>query len=272
MIRRIISTTASRLLIALANLAIVWLSARSLGAEGMGTISLIILGISINQMISALVGGSALVYLVPRHPLRQLLMPAWIWAIMVSAGGSFLLGLFDLVPAEYITDLFWISLLQSYFTINQNVLLGKEKVFHFNLMAVIQVLLVLISLGILFAGFSVYTVKSYVIALYISYGIVFLISDLLIFKYIGSEKWWNGYILKEAFRFGGYLQAASFHATIQLPLKLLHHRESILTGPRWGCFRLVCRFRRVSGSSPKALPWCSTRASPTAIIRPIHVT
>ncbi|MBK6962861.1 MAG: polysaccharide biosynthesis C-terminal domain-containing protein [Bacteroidales bacterium] len=210
MIRRIVSTTASRLLTALVNLAIVWLSARSLGAEGMGTISLIILGISINQMISALVGGSALVYLVPRHPLRQLLMPAWIWAIMVSAGGSLLLGLFDLVPAEYITDLFWISLLQSYFTINQNVLLGKEKVFHFNLMAVAQVLLVLLSLGILFVGFSIYTVKSYVTALYISYGIVFLISYLLIFKFIERQKWWSGRILKEAFRFGGYLQAASF--------------------------------------------------------------
>ncbi|MHC1774539.1 MAG: lipopolysaccharide biosynthesis protein [Lentimicrobium sp.] len=210
MIRRIVSTTASRLLIALINLAIVWLSARSLGAEGMGTISLIVLGISINQMISALVGGSALVYLVPRHPLRQLLMPAWIWAVIVSAGGSLLLGWFDLVPAGYIADLFWISLLQSYFTINQNVLLGKEKVFHFNLMAVAQVLLVLLSLCILFAGLSIYAVKSYVLALYISYGMLFLIGYLLIHKFIEPHNWWSLRILKEAFRFGGYLQAASF--------------------------------------------------------------
>lgn len=210
MIRKIISTTASRLLIATLNLAIVWLSARNLGAEGMGTISLIILGISINQMVSALVGGSALVYLVPRHPLLQLLMPAWIWAVIVSAGGSLLLGWLKLVPGEFVIDLFWISLLQSYFTINQNVLLGKEKVFQFNLMAVVQVMLVLGTLALLFGTFSLISVRSYIIALNVSFGVVFLISYLLIFKFIVRRGGWSWRILNEAFRFGGYLQAASF--------------------------------------------------------------
>jgi len=210
MFKKIVSTTASRLLIALANLAIVWIAARQLGAEGMGTISLVILGISINQMVSALVGGSALVYLVPRHPMMQLLMPAWIWAIVVSAGGSLLLGYFSLVPHDFIVDLFWISLLQSYFTINQNVLLGKEKVFQFNLMAVMQVILVLSTLLILFEGYSLYSVNSYIIALYVSFGSVFLISYAFIFKYTNYSRGWNMAILKETFRFGSYLQAASF--------------------------------------------------------------
>jgi len=210
MIHRIISTTASRLLIALVNLAVVWMAARSLGAEGMGTISLIILGISINQMVSALVGGSALVYLVPRHPLMQLLMPAWVWAVIVSAAGSLLLDWFSLVPHGFILDLFWISLLQSYFSINQNVLLGKEKVFHFNLMAVLQVVILLVSLVVLFAGFSMFSVRAYIIALYISFGCVFLISYSLIFKFIDRRQGWNWQILRETFRFGGYLQAAGF--------------------------------------------------------------
>ncbi len=89
MIRKILSTTAARLLIASANLGIVWLAARTLGAEGMGTISLFILGISIIQMISAMVGGSALVYLVPRYPVVQLLLPSWLWAVFVSLSGSY---------------------------------------------------------------------------------------------------------------------------------------------------------------------------------------
>lgn len=210
MIQKIISTTASRLLIALANLAVVWLTARNLGAEGMGTISLIILGISINQMVSALVGGSALVYLVPRHPLMQLLMPAWVWAVIVSAGGSLLLDWFRLVPEGFCTDIFWISLLQSYFTINQNVLLGKEKVFHFNLMAVTQVMVLLIAVLIMFSGFSFYSVRAYVLALYISFGFVFLASYYLIFRFIDIRQGWNSQVLKDAFRFGGYLQAAGF--------------------------------------------------------------
>lgn len=210
MIRKIISTTASRLLIAIVNLAIVWISARQLGAEGMGTISLIILGISINQMVSAMVGGSALVYLVPRHPLMQLLTPAWIWAVLVSAGGSSLLGWFSLVPREFVLDLFWISLLQSYFSINLNVLLAKEKLVQFNLMAVLQVLLVLGTLVVLFAGFSLYNVRSYLIALYISFGGAFLISYALISKYTDYSNCWSFSIFKETFRYGSYLQTASF--------------------------------------------------------------
>lgn len=210
MIRKIISTTASRLVIALLNLAIIWLLARKLGAEGVGTVSLVVLGISIIQMVSALVGGSALVYMVPRHPLMQLLMPAWIWAVVVSAAGSLLLGWFSLVPHEYMLDLFWISLLQSYFSINQNVLLGKEKVFQFNLLAVLQVMLVLASLLVLFGGFHLFSVSAYIIALYISFGSVFLISYLLIYRYTSLSGWWNRAIFRDTFRFGGYLQAASF--------------------------------------------------------------
>ncbi|MCO5266364.1 MAG: polysaccharide biosynthesis C-terminal domain-containing protein [Lentimicrobium sp.] len=210
MIRKIISTTASRLVIALLNLAIIWLLARKLGAEGVGTVSLVVLGISIIQMVSALVGGSALVYMVPRHPLMQLLMPAWIWAVVVSAAGSLLLGWFSLVPHEYMLDLFWISLLQSYFSINQNVLLGKEKVFQFNLLAVLQVMLVLASLLVLFGGLHLFSVSAYIIALYISFGSVFLISYLLIYRYTSLSGWWNRAIFRDTFRFGGYLQAASF--------------------------------------------------------------
>ena len=61
MFSRILSTTAARLIIAITNLGIVTIAARALGAEGMGTISLFILGITFIQLISALVGGSVLV-------------------------------------------------------------------------------------------------------------------------------------------------------------------------------------------------------------------
>lgn len=208
MIRKIISTTASRLLIALINLGVVWISARNLGAAGMGTISLFILGISINQIFSALLGGSVLVYLVPRKPLLQLLLPAWIWSILVSVTGSFALGFFSLVPPEYVWDLILISILQSLFSVNQNVLLGKEKVKHFNLLATLQSALVLSSLAILFLFREWISVDAYICSLYISFSAVFVISILLIYKHIDWEHWWDPSILKETFRFGGYLQAA----------------------------------------------------------------
>lgn len=219
MIRKIITTAASRLLIALVNLAIVWLSARMLGAEGMGTISLIILGISINQMVSALVGGSALVYLIPRYPALQLLVPSWIWSVVVSAAGSFILATAGLVPGEYAVDLFGISLLQSFFSINQNVLLGKEKITAFNLLAFLQVLITLAILLVLLLVANRVNVHSYVIALYVSYSSMLLAGSLMVAGYVSRGRWWNPEVFRQAFRFGGYLQAASF-------LQLFNYRFS----------------------------------------------
>ncbi len=219
MIRKILTTAASRLLIALVNLAIVWLSARMLGAEGMGTISLIILGISINQMVSALVGGSALVYLIPRYPALQLLVPSWIWSVVVSAAGSFILAKAGLIPGEYATDLFWISLLQSFYNINQNVLLGREKITAFNVLAFLQVLITLAILLVLLLVANRISVNSYVVALYVSYASVLLAGSVLVAGFVSRGKWWNPEVFRQAFRFGGYLQAASF-------LQLFNYRLS----------------------------------------------
>ncbi|KAF5065134.1 hypothetical protein DSECCO2_277230 [anaerobic digester metagenome] len=210
MIRKILSTTAARLLIASANLGIVWLAARTLGAEGMGTISLFILGISIIQMISAMVGGSALVYLVPRYPVVQLLLPSWLWAVFVSLSGSYLLCLFELIPGELTTALAAISLLQSMFSVNQNIQLGQEKVLHYNIAAVLQTVTVLITLIILFEVFGQQTIQSYITALFISYFLGILLSFTGITRGKEKVKWWNPELFREIFRFGGYLQAASF--------------------------------------------------------------
>lgn len=210
MIRKILSTTAARLLIASANLGIVWLAARTLGAEGMGTISLFILGISIIQMISAMVGGSALVYLVPRYPVVQLLLPSWLWAVFVSLSGSYLLCLFGLIPGELTPALAAVSLLQSLFSINQNIQLGQEKVLQYNIAAVLQTVTVLITLIILFEIFRQQTIQSYITALFISYSLGILLSFTGITRGKERVKRWNPELFREIFRFGGYLQAASF--------------------------------------------------------------
>ncbi len=210
MIRKILSTTAARLIIAPTNLAIVWLAARTLGAEGMGTISLFVLGNSILQMISAMVGGSALVYLVPRHPLIQLLIPSWLWAIVVSVAGSLLLGLFGLVPQELVFSLAVISVMQALFSINQNVQLGKEKVLQYNIAAVVQILTVLVSLAVFFELLGQRTIQSYINSLFIALFAGILISFSGVFTGGKPGKLWNSALLKEIFRFGGYLQAASF--------------------------------------------------------------
>lgn len=219
MFSKILSTTAARLMIALLNLGIVTIAARALGAEGMGTISLFILGISIIQLFSALTGGSVLVYMVARYPVVQLIFTAWIWAVFVSAAGSLLLSRFKLSPSEFDSDLFVISLLQSLFAINQNIQLGKEKIMQYNFAAIAQSLILLVSLLILFQVSKNHEVRLYIYALYISFSIAFLLSFAGILKFFTKDKLFNPAIISETFRFGSYVQVAGI-------LQLFNYRLS----------------------------------------------
>jgi O-antigen/teichoic acid export membrane protein len=219
MFSRILTTTASRLIIALTNLGIVTVAARALGAEGMGTISLFILGISIILIVSALVGGSVLVYMASRYPVVQLISPAWAWALLVSAAGSFLLTWLELSPPEYAFDLFAISLLQSLFSINQNIQIGKEKILQYNLAAMAQSLILLISLIFLIHIAGNADIRSYITAMYISFSLAFIISFSGIIRYFTRARLFNPEVIRETFRFGSYVQVAGI-------LQLFNYRLS----------------------------------------------
>ncbi|MBW6492173.1 MAG: polysaccharide biosynthesis C-terminal domain-containing protein [Lentimicrobium sp.] len=219
MFSKILSTTAARLMIALLNLGIVTVAARALGAEGMGTISLFILGISILQLFSALAGGSVLVYMVARYPIVQLIFTAWAWTLFVSAIGSFILIRFKLSPAEFNSDLFFVSLLQGLFAINQNIQLGKEKIAQYNFAAIAQVAILLFSLLIMFYFSENLGVKLYINALYLSFGFAFLLSFSGILKYFSRARLFNPAIIRETFRFGSYVQVAGI-------LQLFNYRLS----------------------------------------------
>lgn len=210
MIRQIFSTTAARFTIALINLGIVWISARSLGAEGMGTVSLLILGVSILQMISAMLGGSALVYQVPRHPLIQLMAPSWVWATIVSVAGSLLLKALGLIPAGLTAALAAISILQAMFAINQNVQLGRERVMAYNMAAVFQSSVMFGTLLLLYYAAGWKEVGAYVTAMMVSLGLAVPLSFSGHMRVLFRGTVWKASVVRETLKFGGYIQTASF--------------------------------------------------------------
>ncbi|MGE5383604.1 MAG: polysaccharide biosynthesis C-terminal domain-containing protein [Omnitrophica WOR_2 bacterium] len=210
MIRNLLSTTASRLIIALINLSIVWLTARFLGAEALGTISLVILGISIIQLVTSILAGSSLVYQASRYPLAELLIIAWIWILISGALVWFILKTLKLIPVEFQIDVLLLSFLGSIITVNQNIFLGKEKVNLFNLIAVLQSVMVLIPLSVFIIFSKWINVTAYITAQYISMGCVAIISLKLIIPPLKTLKLPTVSLVKEAFKFGGYIQAGNF--------------------------------------------------------------
>lgn len=209
MIRNLLSTTASRLIIALLNLFIVWLSARFLGAEVLGTIALIVLAISIIQLVTAVMAGSSLVYQTSRHPLSSLLIVAWLWIFLSGVPVWLILLILNLIPDGYSIHVMSLSILGSIITVNQNIFLGKEKINLFNGLAIAQSLIVSIVLAVMILYFKWLDTTAWIIAQYASMAICVVIGVLISFSSVDLVKFPGRKLINEAFRFGGFLQAAS---------------------------------------------------------------
>ncbi len=209
MFRNLLSTTGTRLVIAFINLGIVWLTAHYMGAAVLGTVSLITLGISIIQLVTAILAGSSIVYQASRRPVTELMTAAWIWIPLSGIPVWVILLIFNLIPTGFLTDVLVLAILGSLVTINQNLFLGKEKINLFNSLAVLQSFLMLSSLAVLVFFFRWYDARAYIVAQYFSIIICALTGIVINLPPVKEFHFPKRETVAEAFKFGGYLQGAS---------------------------------------------------------------
>lgn len=126
---------------------IVILNANIFGAEGLGTIGLMVLNITILQLVTSFIGGTTLVYLIPRRDLKKLLVFSLIWAVLGNIGGLLVLKSLALVPRNYILLLLVISIVFSFNSINMTLLQAFEKIKKFNFFQIFQAVLLIVSIA-----------------------------------------------------------------------------------------------------------------------------
>src|ERR1035437_993515 len=143
MIKRIIGTSAGKLITALAGFAIIVINAHFIGVVGVGTISLILLGITFINLVSNFIGGPAIVYLLPRFDAFRLIVPSYLWAFLCSSAGSVLLAASGLIPSIYVFDVFWLSFFVTITSVNLTILLAKERFVIYNVLGSLQILITL---------------------------------------------------------------------------------------------------------------------------------
>lgn len=174
MLNKIFGTLGSKILISVCNFAILILTTQYLGAEGRGYISLLITNLALIQLINQIISGPAFVYLVPRKPIEQLMLPGYIWTILSAVITTLVLSLLGQVPLEWQWHHIVLSILYSIFSMHLMVLLGKEKVNAYNFLQFWEVFIILVFVAALF--FSSYVeLETYLWALYTAY-----ISSLLL--------------------------------------------------------------------------------------------
>ncbi len=179
-------TFAVRALSAIINLLLAVVVSHALGAEGKGVQGLLLATITLILIISNIISGATLVYLAPRYQLSPLFILATVWSLFVSVLSYFIIVFLNLVPSDLIFHIAAISFIASLFSFTSSVFLGKEKIQLVNLLSFLQVSLILFIVFVAFNLFQFYSVYSYIIALYVSWGLTFLIG--IYFLYPWFEK------------------------------------------------------------------------------------
>ncbi len=186
MIKIILHTFASKLFNALLNFGLVVLTARFLGAEVRGEISLLIATLYLFVLASGFVGGGAMIYLAPRFPRRQLLIFAYLWALFISV----ILVPFCLywpgLPDPVLLHWVLLSLLFNLTAANRYMLIATEKIKTDNLLGILLNGVQLLCLGAFVFIANQSDLMAFVLVLYVSWGLALAVSGWHIRK-IWSE-------------------------------------------------------------------------------------
>ncbi|MBN2639004.1 MAG: polysaccharide biosynthesis C-terminal domain-containing protein [Bacteroidales bacterium] len=191
--KNIINTTGTRIINAVFNFIILLLMTRFIGKEGLGTVGLLVVDITLIQLLIDFLGGSALVYFASRFSVSRMLFIAYLWNIFIVTFIGLIFGyLFHLFPGFQEMILpggfgFWVlmmALFNGWMQIHFNLLIGLKKIRTYNLLFFLQVSLFL--LGFLFLIFVVKQISplSYLQALLLSWiitaiaGLIALRKDL----------------------------------------------------------------------------------------------
>lgn len=187
MIRPVIGTVGARVLITLANVLLVALAGRQLGAAGLGTISLIVLGITFILIMAHMIGGGGLVYVVPRAGISAVLRPTYTWAILTGAVALVVVHLVPLVPQGFALHVVALAVLQAFNSIHLNIMVGRERIGSQNTLLVVQSIVQLIAFGILLQWNGA-QVMDYVWASYLAFGSTVITSAFFIWNWRKEEQ------------------------------------------------------------------------------------
>lgn len=198
--------------VSLINFLIIILTAKYLGAEIRGNISIILLAITFSQLVHQFIGGNPLIYFVKKTALKNLLIPTYIWALITSALVTYVLALTKQIPDEFTWHVFLLSIIQSLLASHLTVLLAYEKIKEQNLIAIIQAVIIISWLAVNIFLLNSRNIFDYINALYLSYGICFAISSVFIYTAdvkVTNELKLSINLIKSILNYGLVIQAAN---------------------------------------------------------------
>ena len=77
--RDLFTTIGTRYLIAILNLALIFVNAKVLGVEGVGLVGLILAIVGIATMFCGILAGNTIVYFMNRYSMQAVFLPSYCW-------------------------------------------------------------------------------------------------------------------------------------------------------------------------------------------------
>ena len=187
MLRKILGIIGTRYLIAILNLALIFVNAKVLGIEGVGMVGLLVASINITIIFNSILSGSTLVYFMHRYSMRTIAPPAYLWTLIGSAIACGILHLTGLLPDAYGMDIYLLAILNSIVNANARFLLGKDDIKGFNLTFLLQGGSLFFLLLALYYGAGKREVEAYVWGLYATNGLALAVSAARLYPYLRQE-------------------------------------------------------------------------------------
>jgi len=207
-VRDILETIASRYLIAILNLVLIFINAKALGVEGVGLIGLIIASINIAMMFNGVLSGNTIVYFMNRYNMKTVFLPSYIWTLAGSLIACSAMKAVGMLPDGYFLHIYLLSILMSLVMANSRFLLGKDHIKGFNITYMLQGGILFITLLYLYYGRQKQVVSSYILGMYIANSIAFITSFLMLCPHFkktsdqDKQNYTSPSLLKEMFIYG----------------------------------------------------------------------
>lgn len=255
---KILGTFFNRLLTTAIMFAVVIINTNQFGAEGTGTIALIVLGLTILQVLSNFVGGSTLVYLTPQRDNFQLILLSYAWMLVSSGVGTIVLHLLRLIPDGYALFLFILSIIYNVYFIHISIMQGKEDIKLFNILQLTQALLLIVFLSTAlflhhWGGYDIH-IRIYLFSFLCSYLVPCIISCFYIRRRIRFGSFENaGKLFGEMVRLGCWTQLANLAQLLTYRVNYYFIQRFINTGKSLGIYDLGNKISEAVWIIPKSI-------------------
>ena len=179
-LKKIASTFVSKVIAAICNFLLLFITIKFMGATQRGHITLLILNLSFVMLVAEFIAGPVLVYFFSRNNTKQLLNIAYKWILIVCSLGLFFFSFYELHVSTIAFAI--LCFLQCAISLNNQLLISFGNIIYQNLSQVLQPLLTLLATAIfIFLGFKS---VSYFLLAFIFSSLITFNTQLFFFKSI----------------------------------------------------------------------------------------